>query len=147
MRGTDVRPDDRQRVDRIRDQVRAGGRRWTVAKGAIVDVLLDRDGHLSTQEIHEAVAARYPQVDRSTIHRVLLALADEGLVHVLGQHGEARYGLADRPHHHAVCAGCGRVAEIPAEVMRRLIDTAGDAVGYRFDAGSLTLTGRCGRCG
>jgi Fe2+ or Zn2+ uptake regulation protein len=54
---------------------------------------------------------------------------------VLGRHGDARYGPADRPHHHAVRVVCGRVAEIPEDVMCRLVDAAG-----------LTLTGRCQDC-
>jgi Fe2+ or Zn2+ uptake regulation protein len=141
-----VQAELRGRLDAIRDRVRAQGRRWTVAKGAIIETLLVHQGHLSAQQIHEAVAARFPQIDRSTVHRVLLALAAEHLVHVLGQHGTARYGLADRPHHHAVCAGCGDVAEIQADLVYRLVDEAGAAVGYRFDHDSLTLTGHCARC-
>jgi Fur family transcriptional regulator, ferric uptake regulator len=138
--------DDRERVDAIRDRVRASGMRWTVAKGAVVDALVGRHDHLSTQEIHAAVAERFPQVDRSTVHRVLLALAEEHVVHVLGQSGETRYGLADQPHHHAVCAGCGRVAEIPGDLPRRLIEQASKTTGFQFTHDSVTLTGRCGDC-
>jgi Fur family transcriptional regulator, ferric uptake regulator len=140
------RVEDRARVDAIRDRIRASGLRWTVAKGAVVETLVGQPDHLSAAEIHEAVAARFPQIDRSTVHRVLLALADEHVVHVLGRSGDTRYGLADRPHNHAVCVGCGHVAEIPAEVTRRLIDRAGQSTGYRFADDCLTLAGRCGDC-
>jgi Fe2+ or Zn2+ uptake regulation protein len=137
--------DDRGRLDTIRDRVRARGRRWTVAKGAVLETLLDQPGHLSALQIHEVIAARLPQIDRSTVHRVLLALADEGVVHMLGHHGQTRYGMADQPHHHAVCAACGQVAEIPAHLVDLLVTQIALAVGYDLDR--VTLTGRCGQCG
>ena len=140
------RAEDRGRLDAIRDRLRSGGRRWTVAKGAVIEALLAEGGHLSAQQIHQSVAARYPQIDRSTVHRVVLVLADEHVVHALGQHGEARYGLADRPHHHVLCAGCGDVAEVPGDVVEPLLAAANAATGYRFDGHGLTLTGRCTRC-
>jgi Fur family transcriptional regulator, ferric uptake regulator len=135
-----------QRVEAIRQRLRSRGMRWTVAKGAVIEALIDQHDHLSAVQIHAAVAERFPQVDRSTVHRVLIALADEGVVHVLGQSGDARYGLADRAHHHAVCVGCGAVAEIPSDAVGQLLDKATGATGYRFDEESLTLNGRCPRC-
>jgi Fe2+ or Zn2+ uptake regulation protein len=54
------------RLDAIRDQVRAGGRRWTVARSAIVTALLDTGRHLSVRRIHETVQARFPEIDQST---------------------------------------------------------------------------------
>ncbi|MBM2621861.1 transcriptional repressor [Actinoplanes sp. LDG1-06] len=134
------------RMDAVRDLVRANGRRWTVAKGAVVEALLGTDEHLSVQQVHEQIGARFPQIDRSTVHRVLLGLAEEDVVHVLGRQGEARYGMADRPHHHAVCARCGREAEIPAKVIAPALKSAAAATGFTFTAGSITLTGLCESC-
>ena len=141
-----LQTDDRVRMDAIRDQIRAGGRRWTIAKGAIVEALLAGEGHLSAQQIHEDMSKRYPQIDPSTVYRALLTLADEGVVHTLDQPGEARYGLADEPHHHAICGGCGLEAEIPAASVARLLTAAGASTGFRFDRDSITLTGRCPSC-
>jgi len=138
--------DDRVRVDAIRDQIRAAGRRWTIAKGAIVEALLAGPGHLSPQRIHEIIVKQYPQIDPSTVYRALLTLADEGVVHTLDQPGEARYGLADEPHHHAICGGCGRQAEIPATAVARLLTAAGAVTGFQFNRDSVTLTGRCEDC-
>ena len=139
--------DDRVRMDAIRDQIRAGGRRWTIAKGAIVEALLAGAGHLSAQQIHEDMGKRYPNIDPSTVYRALLTLADEGVVHTLDQPGEARYGLADEPHHHAICGRCGLEAEIPAAAVSRLLTAAGAATGFQFGRESVTLTGRCASCG
>ena len=138
--------DDRGRLEAIRDRLRAGGKRWTIAKGAVVESLLSHGGHMPALQVHDAVAARFPQVDRSTVQRVLLALEAERVVHVLGKHGEPRYGLADRPHHHAVCAVCGKVTELPTDLIQRFINEISVEVGFRFDRDSITLTGRCRRC-
>jgi Fe2+ or Zn2+ uptake regulation protein len=98
------------------------------------------------QQIHDEVARRFPQIDRSTVHRVLLTLTDERVIHALEQRGGARYGLSDQPHHHAVCTGCGREEQIPAAVVDRLLAKAGAEVGFRFDHDSITLTGTCATC-
>ncbi|MEU4421040.1 transcriptional repressor [Actinoplanes sp. NPDC024001] len=142
-----TRTQQRTRLEAVRDQVRAGGRRWTIAKGAVVEALIGTEGHLSAQQVHDRVIERFPQIDRSTVHRVLLTLADEHVVHVLGRQGEARYGMADRPHHHAVCARCGQEAEIPASVISPALAAAATATGFSFEDGGITLTGLCGGCG
>ncbi len=139
-----ARARQQERLEAVRARVRAGGRRWTVAKGAIVETLIGHRGHLSVQEVHDEVTARFPQIDRSTVHRVLLTLSDEHVVHVLGRQGEARYGMADHPHHHAVCSRCGHEAEIPAAVVAPALAAAGEVTGFRF--GSITLTGTCPDC-
>ncbi|GAA0546179.1 transcriptional repressor [Paractinoplanes ferrugineus] len=134
------------RLSAVRDQVRAAGRRWTVAKGAVVEALLATDEHLSVQQAHDQVSARFPQIDRSTVHRILLALADEHVVHILGRQGEARYGMADLPHHHAICSHCGNEAEIPAAAIAPALASATAATGFTFDSSSVTLTGLCEKC-
>ncbi|MGX6607482.1 Fur family transcriptional regulator [Micromonosporaceae bacterium Da 78-11] len=147
MPATRTKPAERdRRLDEIRDRLRASGRRWTVAKGAVVETMLAGEGHLSVLQIHDEVSRRYPQIDRSTVHRVLLVLTDERVIHALDQRGGARYGLSDHPHHHAVCTACGREEQIPAAVVDRLLVKAGAEVGFRFDRDSITLTGTCSTC-
>ncbi|MFC7535120.1 Fur family transcriptional regulator [Actinoplanes sp. GCM10030250] len=141
-----TRTQQRSRLDAVREHVRSHGRRWTVAKGAIVEALISTDCHLSVQQVHDRVTTRFPQIDRSTVHRVLLTLAEEHVVHVLGKQGEARYGMADQPHHHAVCARCGQEAEIPSTAVAPALTAAAAATGFSFDTGSITLTGLCETC-
>lgn len=137
---------EQNRLTAIRDHVRARGRRWTIAKDVVVETLLADGRHLSVQQIHDEVGRKFPQIDRSTVHRVLLTLAEDRVVHTLDQRGESRYGLSDRPHHHAVCTQCGREAQIPAAVVDRLLATAGTEIGFRFGHESITLMGKCVRC-
>jgi Fur family transcriptional regulator, ferric uptake regulator len=138
--------DSEDRLEAIRCQVRARGRRWTIAKSVIVEVLLDAPGHLSARHLHAAVPERFPQIEQSTIYRALRTLAEEDVVHAFDRRGEARYGLSDRPHHHAVCGGCGQDAEIPAAAISGLLDAAAERTGFRFDGESLTVVGRCPSC-
>ncbi|WP_433294295.1 Fur family transcriptional regulator [Actinoplanes sp. CA-030573] len=135
------------RLNAIRDHVRAGGRRWTFAKNAIVGTLMDAERHLSPRRIYETLLPAHPQLDHSTVYRALQVLVDEGVVHSLDRRGEARYGLADRPHHHVVCGDCGRVAEVAAaDGVQELLTMVGSRTGFSFAGQSLTLTGRCARC-
>ena len=138
--------DSQDRLNAIREQVRASGRRWTFAKNAIVATLLDTQGHLSPRHIHEILLLRHPHLDQSTVYRALQVLAGEGIVHHLERPGEARYGLAERPHHHVVCADCGNITEVADDQVRELLMLIGSRTGFSFAGQSLTLTGRCETC-
>ncbi|WP_161952721.1 Fur family transcriptional regulator [Actinoplanes sp. TFC3] len=137
---------DQRRLDAIRDQLRCDGRRWTVAKSELVQAMLAAEAHLSARGLHEQLVSRYPQMDLSTVYRTLRALAESGVVHSLNDGSQTRYGLADRAHHHVLCADCGSLAEIPAAALDRLLATAESQTGYRFAGQSMTLAGCCGAC-
>jgi Fe2+ or Zn2+ uptake regulation protein len=137
---------DHQRLDAIRDQLRCDGRRWTVAKSEIVQALLIAQAHLSARRLHEQLVSRYPQMDLSTVYRTLRALVQSGVVHSLNDGSETRYGLADRAHHHVICADCGSLAEIPAAALDGVLATAESQTGYRLAGQSMTLAGCCGAC-
>jgi Fur family transcriptional regulator, ferric uptake regulator len=57
------------------------------------------------------------------------------------------YGLADHPHHHAVCTRCATMIEVPADLLAAALTHA--SLGSRFalsDQAGLTLHGLCPDC-
>lgn len=132
------------RAGQAMERLHATGRRRTTARRLVLQALAEADGHLSAADVHIRLADSSP-LSLSTVHRTLATLADHGLVHALGQPGEARYGLADRPHHHGVCDGCGRTVEIPATALADLLPRLEEATGFVLTPG-LTLTGHCPDC-
>jgi Fur family ferric uptake transcriptional regulator len=113
----------------------------------VLETLFASRDHLSALQIHKVIAARHAQITESAVRRVLLDLAAEHVIHVIDQPGRARYGLADRRHHHAVCAVCGQTTEIPAGLTDSLIEAIAASTGYRFEHHGITLTGTCATCG
>jgi Fe2+ or Zn2+ uptake regulation protein len=73
-------------------------------------------------------------------------LVDKGVAHVLPYPGEARYGLADSPHHHAVCHACGAVVEIPARALSRVVAAAERSSSFQLADSGQALFGRCPDC-
>jgi Fur family ferric uptake transcriptional regulator len=105
-------------------------------------------GHLTAQQIIDRLGDRGGIVDLTTVYRTLTTLVDVGVLHALSI-GEpaATYGLADHPHHHAVCGRCGSVKAIPAEHLSSALTLASE--GSRFalsPAGGMTLHGLCPNC-
>jgi Fe2+ or Zn2+ uptake regulation protein len=135
-----------QRVESALASMRAAGLRRTKERVAIVRVLAEADRHLKVPEVVARLHAEGSTLDNSTAWRTLLTLTGLGLVHALDHGRRVAYGLADRPHHHAVCTGCGQVTELPVVAMSSIAAAAEAASGYVLDPGGVRLSGRCPQC-
>ena len=124
--------------------VGSGGRR-TAARISVLEVLARSDGHLSVQEIHERIT-NYPSLSLSTVHRIVERLGSAGLVHVLPTPGEARYGLADQAHGHAMCTACGRVQELDVITVDAIMGLVRRETGFAVAASGVGLQGLCPEC-
>ena len=130
-----------------RHRILAGLGRTTTARVALVDALLEADGHVTADDLAAAVQARHPDVHRSTIYRTLDALERAGVVdHVHLGHGRAVYHLADDPHQHLVCEECGGVVEVPDKLFDDLAATLRRRYGFAIRPNHFAVLGRCRAC-
>ena len=92
----------------------------------------------------EAVHA-HPHADTDT---VLRALTDAGLVRRIEPAGSvARYeARTGDNHHHAVCRGCGAIADVDCAVGHAPCLTAADDSGYEIGEAEVIYWGRCPAC-
>lgn len=135
------------RLDRILASLRADGGRITPARRALVTVLLEAVGHVTADDLAEAVQRSHPDVHRSTIYRTLDALEELGVVdHVHLGHGRAVYHLLDDPHQHLVCEVCEAVIEAPDELFRPLAETLLADYGFALRPNHFAVLGRCAQC-
>jgi Fur family transcriptional regulator, ferric uptake regulator len=138
--------DAAHRTDQAWQVLHAAGARRTIARHLVIQALAASDNHLSITDIHHTIATRRPEINISTVHRTIAYLVEHNIAHVLAWPGEARYGLNERPHIHAVCTGCGQIYEIAATELTGAIQQARKASPIHLDDTSLTLTGRCATC-
>ena len=135
--------------DVLLNRLRIFGMRRTEARAAVLDALLVTP-HQSVNDLPARVAARGIPVDLSSVHRIVEAFVSVGLVHALPTVDGSTYGLADRPHHHAICTSCGRIQEIPAPQLSAALADLAQASGLRVapddPAGGLILYGTCDGC-
>ena len=135
------------RLEQILSLLRERGGRVTTPRRAIIRALVDADGHVTADDIAEAVQRAHPDIHRSTVYRTLDVLAQLGVVvHVHLGHGAAVYHLADEAHHHLVCDHCGAVIELPSQVLASLGRRIERDYGFRLGANHFALGGRCTSC-
>ncbi|HVT65563.1 MAG TPA: Fur family transcriptional regulator [Mycobacteriales bacterium] len=138
--------------DRAEALLRAAGQRVTKPRVAVLSCLLAADGeHLSAEEVLNQVAARTAGVHRATVYRTLDGLADAGVLrHVHLDRGLTAYHVVDptppHEHLHAQCASCGRVIDLPPDVLGDTADRVRQISGFELDASHVALSGHCRSC-
>ena len=128
--------------------LRSLGLRLTPQRLLIVQALESKDAHLSAEEIHSQVRARYPNVHISTVYRTLEMLQDLGMVTQtdLGE-GKRQYHWAERgQHHHLVCSRCGQILELDPADLRPLEKSIREHYGFRPSLHHFAIFGLCSRC-
>lgn len=142
-------------ADEILALLRVHGDRVTASRRAVVEALVAGGHHVTADEIVARVAAAAaggcggagdPEAHRATVYRTLDRLEELGVVtHVHLGHGPSTFHLDDRPHHHAVCASCGAVVEVPLDALDDLTSRLRDDHGFELSP-HFALTGRCSSC-
>ena len=127
--------------------LRESGGRITTGRRAIVEALVRVSGHVTAEDLISEIQASNPDLHLSTVYRTLEILEDTGLVeHVHFGHGAAYWHLASDHRHHLVCAGCGGVTHVPADVFTALQGELAQRYGFRLDVRHFATQGRCRDC-
>jgi len=125
------------------------GYRMTPQRMMVLSAIERSDHHISAEEIHAQVVARYPHVNISTVYRTLELLNRLGLVTETDMGGgRVRYHPADKGHHHhLVCQECGRVIDLDETVLHQLKEIIKKEYNFDPEMRHLAFFGRCADCG
>jgi Fur family ferric uptake transcriptional regulator len=141
--------------DRAEALLRAAGQRVTKPRVAVLTRVLAAGGeHLTAEEILTMEAAGDAGAHRATVYRTLDGLAEAGILqHVHLDRGLTAYHLADPsalpggPEHlHAQCVRCGRIVDLPPDVLGDTAARVRRISGFRLDASHVALSGLCAEC-
>ena len=133
---------------RITERLKELGYRLTPQRMMVSAAIEDSDTHISAEEIHTQVRAKYPQVNISTIYRTLELLKGLGLVTEtdMGE-GIVRYHPVGKGHHHhLVCQKCGAVIDLDEALLFPLRNTLRQKHGFEADLRHLAIFGHCKNC-
>jgi Fur family transcriptional regulator, ferric uptake regulator len=134
-------------VDAVITFLRSRGSRVTSSRRILLEVLFAAEGHLSAEELADAVQRRAPDVHLSTIYRNLEELEHIGVIsHSHLGHGPSSYLLSSHAHAHFMCAECGTMIEAPAEMFRGLARSARSKLGFTIDPKHFAILGLCADC-
>jgi Fur family ferric uptake transcriptional regulator len=101
--------------------------------------------HLSAEDVYKVLVDEGSEIGLATVYRVLMQLAQVGLLtRCRFETGKAVFELDRGTHHdHLVCLGCGRVDEFyDAEIEARQREVA-RASGFGLQEHALALYGLC----
>ena len=116
----------------------------------VLQVLREAGGrHLTADDICRAVQDRYPSFNRSTTYRVLELLGAIGMVQQSRlSDGVAYFEVVDHPdrHHHLVCVQCGRVQNVPADVLTEISVRLAERHSFHIGTVDLMIRGECAAC-
>lgn len=142
-------------LSRAGDVLRGRGERMTAPRRAVLRALAavpsagGAPSHLSAEEVLARVAETAPRVHRASVYRALESLSRSGLVrHVHMGHGATAYHLAQGAgdHLHARCRGCGRVVDLPSDLLDEVASRLDATHGFALDASHVALSGTCAAC-
>jgi Fur family ferric uptake transcriptional regulator len=150
--------DDADPAARATDLLREARQRVTRPRVVLLSRIIAAGGaHLSADVLHDQVADVVPPIHRATVYRTLEGLTAAGVLrHVHLDRGVTAYHLVDeqqisarRPqeeHLHAQCVQCGRVTDLPADVLGDTPQRIRRATGFRLDASHVAFSGLCKEC-
>jgi Fur family ferric uptake transcriptional regulator len=104
--------------------------------------------HITAEGVADAVKADIGAISRQSVYDALGILADNGLIRRIQPSGSpARFEdrVGDN-HHHVICRGCGRMADVDCAVGSAPCLTAADDCGFEIDEAEVIYWGRCPEC-
>ena len=121
---------------------RVTGQRLTVLRAVSREPLVTADA------VAETVRAEMGSISIQAVYDVLGVLVDVGLVRRIQPAGSpARFeARVSDNHHHVICRGCGRVADVDCAAGSAQCHTAVDDRGYEIDEAEVIYWGLCPEC-
>ena len=134
--------------DGIREQLRARGLRWTPQRRALIEVLLQSDGHVTGAELVDRCRAADPTTVPSTVYRTLDVLEELGVVrHAHGVDGREEFHVFPvTDHGHLYCTNCHGAWEVGPDEAGPLLAAIERARGFRVQLSHLSIAGLCREC-
>lgn len=129
------------------DQLRDAGLRVTAGRLAILSAL-DRLPHSDADTLYRAVRGGLPATSVQSVHNVLGALTDAGIIRRIEPAGSpARYErrIGDN-HHHIVCTRCGIIGDVDCVVGEAPCLAPANTGGFTVTAAEVTFWGVCPGC-
>ena len=135
-------------IVKIEEIFKKSGLKLTVQRKAIIEVLINFNGHVLTAEQIYKTKEKHPTTNFSTIYRNLEILESSNIIHKITMKGEAaKYQLVndDKHYHHFICKDCGK-SEIIDFCPLRSLSTELKRKNFVLTDHCFELYGYCNNC-
>jgi Fur family ferric uptake transcriptional regulator len=126
-----------------------GKLRATQERFAILDAVLEIQGHFDAESLYYRLIASGMKVSKATVYNTLVLLQNAGLVSKYRfAENTSRYEKAfGRPHHHhLICLECGDIIEFMNEKLDRIQEEVSSEKKFAPQSYSLQIFGTCSKC-
>jgi Fur family transcriptional regulator, ferric uptake regulator len=133
----------------ILESLKAGGKKLTKPRKAILAVLEQSQLPITVAEISDRLKMVKAPVDLVTVYRNVAMLQELGLVNSVGLHeGQMRYEVRHgRAHHHHIqCRGCGRIVDLMLCPLKKLTELVERETKFAIEGHALEFFGWCPQC-
>ena len=131
------------RHEQFRELCRSHGLKCTSQRFAVYDYVAGNQSHPTVDEVWQSVRSRVPSITRESVFRILMELADMGIVYRMDRIINARFDGLPYSHGHLICNKCGAIIdfELPKE-----LSVPGTLQGFQASRMELRISGLCAQC-
>jgi Fur family transcriptional regulator, ferric uptake regulator len=142
--------DNQAARDVLTTYLKSGGKqRITPERYAILDAVLEIQGHFDVESLYYRLKANAVKVSRATVYNTLDILQGCGLVSKYRfAENTSRYEKAfGRPHHHhLICLQCGDIIEFINEKFDKIQEDVCTDKNFLAQSSTLQIFGTCSKC-
>lgn len=121
--------------------------RLTKQRQAVLEELRKVKTHPTANEVYQMVRKRLPNISLGTVYRNLEILSEKGIIQKLElARKRRRYDGMHEIHYHARCVSCGRVDDVPLNLMEMIDESATRLTDYEIFSHRLEFIGLCPDC-
>lgn len=123
--------------------------RNTLQRLSILETFLSSGGHITADELYNAVKRKHPDIGFPTVHRNLklmseCGVADEIKIGNKKTRYEQKYGHGH--HNHLICMKCDKFIEVHDDKIERLQEKLAEANDFIPQRHKLEIYGLCKKC-
>jgi Fur family transcriptional regulator, peroxide stress response regulator len=137
-----------QRLAAMVQRLKEAECRITPQRLAILQVLVQSDGHPSADDIYRQLVKSYPTMSPATVYKTLSLLKNKGEVLELEFSDLAnRYdGKKPYPHPHVICTECGLVVDHSCDGLDEIAGRVMAETGFTISTHRMDFFGVCPNC-
>jgi len=133
-------------LNQLMQKLSLKGYKLTPQRRLILEIL-NRERHLSADEIFDRVKKSQPNVSFGTVYRNLNILTELGLINQLDfKDGRYRFEIHKAHHHHLVCLDCGIAIEMEVCPLSQLVGEIADSNNFKVKCHNFEVFGYCSKC-
>lgn len=131
----------------LKEKLHLHGYRFTPQRQQIIDVFLDRHGHLTPKDVYDHLERLSAVIDQATVYRSLEFFNRLGILHSSQIGGQTVFELSQAvTHHHLVCRNCSGVMALDDHHFDHLVEHLWSEHQFKAELSHITISGLCSDC-